>query len=195
MRRNAFAPAFKLPLVKKTQARREESNDGSSFVHFFRKRGGGARFVVVFEKAGELVLIFRRGAEMLTHGPGMAFAEAVIEALVVGVIEALLLERPFQIPIDLGHETKTGNSFAHTANGVRPERRGAICPKCVQTLPAARAWPCRSARRRTGRRFSTTRRPWLSAWRDWRNSIAACPASLENTDRVRGRAANHHARA
>ena len=34
----------------------------------------------------------------------MPFAQAVVESFVVGVVEALLLQRPFQVPVDLGHE-------------------------------------------------------------------------------------------
>jgi hypothetical protein len=36
------------------------------------------------------------GGQVLAHGAGVAFAQAVIEAFVVAVVEALLLQRPFE---------------------------------------------------------------------------------------------------
>ena len=61
---------------------------------------------------------------MLAHRPGVALAKAIVEPLVVGVIEALLLQRPFHVPVDLGHEEEAGHSFAHALRRRRPEERG-----------------------------------------------------------------------
>ena len=55
------------------------------------KFGRGARLVVVFEKARELVLVVETGEQMTTDRPGMALAQAVVKPLVVAIIEALLL--------------------------------------------------------------------------------------------------------
>ncbi len=54
-----------------------------------RERGRGSWLIVILEEAGELVLIFQVRMEMLPNRPGMLVAQAVIEPLVVGVIEAL----------------------------------------------------------------------------------------------------------
>ena len=60
---------------------------------------------------------------MLAHRPSVALAQAIVEPLVVGVIKALVLHRPFQIPIDLGHEAEAGNLLANPARRLRPEER------------------------------------------------------------------------
>src|SRR5262249_11332012 len=39
----------------------------------------------------------------------------------VRVIEALLLERPLEIPVSLGHEHEIGSTLAHPRDGDRPE--------------------------------------------------------------------------
>ena len=59
--------------------------------------------------------------EVLAHRPGVPFAKPVVEPLVVGVVEALLLQRPFQIPIDLGHEAEARDALAHALDRLRPE--------------------------------------------------------------------------
>ena len=86
-----FKATFKLSLMKKTQARRQEGDDGCGAMDVVGKSGGGARFVVIFKESGELVLVVRRGHEMFAHWPGVACPQTVIETFVVGVIESLLL--------------------------------------------------------------------------------------------------------
>ena len=98
-------------------------------MHSVGKRRGGPRLVVVLEEAGQLVLIVEPGVKMLADGPGMAFAEAVVEPLVVGVVEALLLERPFQVPVDLGHEAEAGMLAARTRSVARGQKSGARWPQ------------------------------------------------------------------
>ena len=62
--------------------------------------------IVVFEKPNGLSLIIPIRTEVIADGPGMAFAKAIVEALVVGVIETLLLQLPFEIPVGLGHKNE-----------------------------------------------------------------------------------------
>jgi hypothetical protein len=59
---------------------------------------------VVFEEAGHTVLEVEVRREVLANRTDVAVLEAVVEPLVVGVVEALLLEGPFEIPIDLGEK-------------------------------------------------------------------------------------------
>ena len=47
--------------------------------------------------------------------------EPVVQPLVVGVVEALLLQVPLQIPVDLGHEQEAGMLFLDARDGVGPE--------------------------------------------------------------------------
>ena len=97
-------PPFELTLLKEAQARRQIGDDRRCLVRLAGEGRGGARLVVIFEEAGELVLKVEAGHQMVADAPRMAVAQAVVEPLVVGVVEAQLLERPFQVPVDLGHE-------------------------------------------------------------------------------------------
>ena len=71
---------------------------------------------------------------MVTHRPGMAFTEAIVEPFVVGVIESLLLQSPFEIPIDLGHETEAGRLFAHSLSGFGPEQLRLEAPSPLEDI-------------------------------------------------------------
>ena len=93
---------------------------------------------------------------------GVLAVQAVVEALVVGVVEALLLELPLEVPVHLGHEDEvrmprgacdamaSGQNGSSTGGVPSAGARGR--PRCGRTPRAAPAWPCRSARRRTARR-------------------------------------------
>jgi hypothetical protein len=71
---------------------------------------------------------------MVTHRPGMAFTEAIVEPFVVDVIESLLLQSPFEIPIDLGHETEAGRLFAHSLSGFGPEQLRLEAPSPLEDI-------------------------------------------------------------
>jgi hypothetical protein len=77
---------------------------------------------VVFEKAGESVLVVEAREQMIADRPHMALSQAVVEPLVVAVGEALLLQGPFEVPIDLGHEGESGIPSVHCCRRLRPER-------------------------------------------------------------------------
>ena len=83
---------------------------------------------MVLQEAGQLVLVVQPRAEVLAHRPGVPVAEAVVQPLVVGVIEALLLQRPFQVPVDLGHEAEVRDTLAHAPGRLRPEGLGLDAP-------------------------------------------------------------------
>jgi hypothetical protein len=90
-------------------------------VNFQGKRRRCPRLVVVFQKASELVLIIQPSVKVFTHGTGMFNTKAVVEPLIVGVVETLLLSRPLQVPVNLGHKCNAGYAFAHTLDCLRPE--------------------------------------------------------------------------
>src|SRR5436190_1372657 len=71
---------------------------------------------------------------MLAHRPGVTLAEAVVEPLVVRVVESLLLEGPLQIPVDLGHEAEVRNPCPHLLGRLRPERLGLDGPGSLEDL-------------------------------------------------------------
>ena len=128
MGRDAFLAPLELSLVKETQTRGQERDDRRGFMHVRRERGSRPRLVVVFQEAGQLVLIIEPRVEMLAHRPGVTLAQAVVQPLVVGVIESLLLQRPFQIPVDLGHEPEVRMLPPHGLGRLRPEELGPDAP-------------------------------------------------------------------
>jgi len=107
--------------MEEAQPRRQEGDDRRGLVNFRWERRGRARLVVVFQKAGELVLVIEPGAKMLAHRPGMTFAQAIVQPLVVRVVEPLLLQRPLEVPVDLGHEAEVRRPFANSLCRSRPE--------------------------------------------------------------------------
>ena len=59
--------------------------------------------------------------EMLAHRSGLPLTQAVVQPFVVGVIEPLLLQRPFQVPVDLGHAQEVRIFPPHGLGCLRPE--------------------------------------------------------------------------
>ena len=96
--------------------------------------GRRARLVVVLEEAGELVLVVEPGVEVLANRPRMLLAQAVVEPLVVRVIESLLLHRPFEIPVDFGHEAEAGDLLANLRDDARPERLRPAAPRALEDV-------------------------------------------------------------
>src|SRR5205823_3197630 len=123
MGRDPFLESSELALVEEAQPRRQERDDCRGLMNSWRERGGRPRFIVVFQEAGQFVLVIEARVEMLAHRPGMMVAEAVVESFVVGVVETLLLQGPFQVPVDLGHEQKARNPFAHALGSLWPKQR------------------------------------------------------------------------
>ena len=128
MGRDAFLAPLKLRLMKKSQSRRQKSNDRRSLVDLRRECRGRPRLVVVFQEAGELVLIVDFCAEMLAYRTRMTFAQSIVEPFIVGVVEPLLLQRPFSIPVDLGHETEVRMLLAHGLGCLGPKEFDACAP-------------------------------------------------------------------
>lgn len=61
---------------------------------------------------------------MGADGSGALVDQAVVEPLVVAVVEALLLEVPFEVPVRLRDEEEIGVALADLADDVRPEVLG-----------------------------------------------------------------------
>ena len=79
-----------------------------------RETRRGSRLVVVLEEAREPVLVVEAREEVLPHRPCLAALEAVVEPLVVRVVEALLLEGPLEVPVDLREEEEARDSSRRT---------------------------------------------------------------------------------
>ena len=71
---------------------------------------------------------------MFSHRASVTVAQAVIQALVIGVIKSLLLQHPFQVPIDFGHEAKLGIALPHALDRRRPERLGRDVPGSLENI-------------------------------------------------------------
>src|SRR6516162_8034046 len=134
MGRNAFASPLGLSLVKEPQSWRQKGNNCRSLMNSQSEGHGCARFVVVFQEAGQFVLIGWVRPEMFADRPGLPAAKAIIESFVVSVIESLLLQGPFEIPIDLSHEAKVRNVLAHLPGRLWPERLRMDAPGSFKDL-------------------------------------------------------------
>src|SRR5882724_10756149 len=74
---------LELALMEEAQARRKKRDDRRRLVLRPGKFGSSPRFVVVFEKAGKLVLVVETGEQVIVDRPDMPLSQAVVEALVV----------------------------------------------------------------------------------------------------------------
>src|SRR5215831_5215584 len=72
--------------------------------------------------------------KMLPHRPGKSLTQAVVESFVIRIVEALLLERPFQVPINFSQETEVRCLLANSMNGHRPERLRLDAPGALEDL-------------------------------------------------------------
>ena len=74
MRRHAHPRPLELALIDKGQS-------GQKKVMIAAARCSGARLVVVFEKAGELVLEVEAGSQVVADRPDLGLPQAVVEPL------------------------------------------------------------------------------------------------------------------
>src|SRR5215472_2365925 len=107
MGRYPHPSAVKFALMEKPQTGRQKADDRRRPMLRPGKFRCGAWLIVVFEKARELVLVVEAGKEMTPDRRGMPLSQPVIEPLVVAVVKALLLQSPFEVPINLGHECES----------------------------------------------------------------------------------------
>src|SRR5688572_28418207 len=115
-------------MMKETQARRQVGHDRGGFAHRRRESDGSARLIMVFHESSQLVLIVEAGTEVLTNRPGMTLPQTIVQALVVGVVESLLQQRPFEIPVDLRHEAEVRDALTYAPDRVGPEERRPTSP-------------------------------------------------------------------
>src|SRR5262249_41593115 len=99
MHRDLGSLTLELALMEETKPGRQESDDSRCPVHVEGESRGRAGLIVILQETRKLVLVIKAGQEMVVNRARMSFAQAVVEALVVSVVEAVLLQRPFQIPV------------------------------------------------------------------------------------------------
>ena len=75
---------------------------------------------MILDEAHEPVLVSDVSGQMPVHRGGAVVEEPVVEALVVAVVEALLLERVLEIPVGLGQEDEVGAALPHGPDHGRP---------------------------------------------------------------------------
>src|SRR5690348_14527290 len=129
---NSYFAPLELALVEEAQARHEEGRHRGRAMDIVRESRGGARLVVILEKSSRLALEVRVGAEMITHRPRCVVSQPVVKPLVVSVVEPLLLKRPFEVPVDLGHKKEFWPVSPNLLNGGGPERRGDDPPGALE---------------------------------------------------------------
>ena len=126
-------PAVELPLVDESRAGLAQRRDGGRARLRRRKRCCRARLVVVLDEPNEAALVLEVGAEVPVYLLGALVHQTIVEALVVAVVEALLLERPLHVPVRLGDEDEVGTIGLHGRDHRRPvvvlgSRAGALPP-------------------------------------------------------------------
>src|SRR4029077_12466366 len=126
--------SLELAQMEEAQSGRQESDDRRHAVLRPGKFGRGARFVMVFEKASELVLVIEAGEQVIADRLDVTLSQAVIEPLVITVVEALLLRGPFEVPIDLGHECEGRILRMNRGRGLWPERLRGQTPRALENL-------------------------------------------------------------
>ncbi len=113
---------FDLAFVEEAQPARQQRHDRRRLVHGRREGRGGPWLVVVLEEAHRAILKARVGHQVLAHRRGALGHQAIVEALVVGLVEAGLLQRPLHVPVDLRHEHELWVAALDGGDGLRPER-------------------------------------------------------------------------
>lgn len=108
------ARALQLAFVQEAHPRQAQGQQRGDAVLLQSEAGGGALLVVVFEEVDAAAQEVRRHVEEVVLRLGVVVVgEVVVEPLVVGVVEAELLEVPFLIPVNLGHEQEAGERAFH----------------------------------------------------------------------------------
>ena len=118
--RQAHLATLELTLVDEPRAGLRERRHGGDAGAVGRKRGRRARLVVVLEKPHEAPLVAGVGGQVAADLVGALAREAVVEPLVVAGVEALLLERPLEIPVGLGEEEEAGMRLTDGRDHRRP---------------------------------------------------------------------------
>ena len=97
-------PTLELALVDEPRPGLAQRGHGGGPRPLAREGRRRTRLVVVLDEANEPLLVGELRREVPDHLPCLVGRKTVIEPLVVAVVEALLLKRPLEVPVRLGHE-------------------------------------------------------------------------------------------
>ena len=118
--RKPYPSALELPFVEELGAGEGEQGHRGGTSLLCRKGRRCAGLVVILQETDEPVLVGHVGQQVQPHALGVAVLHPIVELLVVTVVESLLLERPFQIPIGLGQEPELRVARPHCRDKRRP---------------------------------------------------------------------------
>ena len=104
----AHVPAGQLSLVHQARPGQREERRGGGPQGLAPEGLGGAGLVVVLEEAQEAVLVAGLLLDVAQQPGGVVAAQAVVDALVVGQVEALQQQLGLEVPVGLGHEQEAG---------------------------------------------------------------------------------------
>ena len=108
--------AVELAVMIEAHAGKRGEQSGEGFESCGAEGCGSAGFVVIFEKACGVALAGNVGGEARVNFDGLAVAQRIVKALVVGELEAESLNGRFAVPVDFGEPDKfvreSGDGFA-----------------------------------------------------------------------------------
>ena len=87
---------------------------------------------MIFEEARRPLLEADGCFEMIPHWSGGHGQQAIVEGFVVGVVKALLLKLPFEVPVRLGEEKKTEILLSGLGNCSWPKRLRPYSPRSLK---------------------------------------------------------------
>jgi hypothetical protein len=76
---------------------------------------------VVLNEVGQATLVSRVGPQVGAQRHQVTIAQVIVEPLVVGVVEAELLQPVLEIPVDLGQQQEIRVAGLSSRDGPRPE--------------------------------------------------------------------------
>ena len=83
---------------------------------------------MVFNEANQLILVGQVSQQVKPDAFDAVMLQPVIQAFVVAVVKALLLEFPFQVPVGFGDEENAWLPLFDLLNQLRPVFRSGLTP-------------------------------------------------------------------
>mmetsp|Transcript_70080 Transcript_70080/g.146128 ORF Transcript_70080/g.146128 Transcript_70080/m.146128 type:complete len:319 (+) Transcript_70080:331-1287(+) len=122
MHRDPSEPSLLLPVVDEMQARDGEGYDSSSKVLILAlPRGCSSFLVVILEETDKLHLVAPVGHQVTLHLANIIFFEAIVECLIVSIVEAHLLELELAVPVAFRIKEEVWIDSFGALDSIRPE--------------------------------------------------------------------------
>src|ERR1700691_695337 len=111
--RQLYSSSLELSVVEELAARNRCHRYGGGSRFGRGKCGCYPRFVVVLNKANQLLLVSKIRTKVKSNTFRLVVFQAIIKLLVITEIEALLLQLPLQIPIGFGDKHEARMFLSH----------------------------------------------------------------------------------